>query len=72
MLEDFAKARGIPVLEIFKQAHKMYGTMYGLQSPENMYELWRKGWCVLPLYVHRFVRNELKREDIADQPLLPF
>lgn len=71
-IEVFARARGMTVLQIFIEAHKMYGTMYGLQSPKALYQLWLNGWCVLPLYVHRWIRYRLNQEDAAEQPLLPF
>ena len=71
-IEEFAKARGISVKMVFKNAHAMYGSIYGLGSPDNMYKLWEDGWCCLPIYIHRYIRNELKRESMVDEPLLPF
>lgn len=72
MIQQYAQARGMSVLEIFKQAYRMYGLSYPLGNAEEMYEKWNGGWCVLPVYVYKWLNNELKREDIAEQPFLPF
>lgn len=71
-VQEFAKSRGMSVEMVFKNAHAMYGSIYGLGSPQNMYHLWSTGWCTLPIFVHRYVRNELKREQYTNEPLLPF
>ena len=71
-VQEFAKSRGMSVERVFKNAHAMYGSIYGLDSPANMYKLWSTGWCTLPIFVRRYIRNEVQREEYADEPLLPF
>lgn len=72
MIEHYAQARGISVLDIFKRAYQMYGLSYPLGNAEEMYDKWSHGWCCLPIYVHKWLDNQLKVEDYAEQPWLPF
>ena len=55
MLKDFAELLGLTPLDVFKQAHAMYG-----EDPDKSYKEWEEtGIPSLPVY--RFIEYKLKQ-----------
>lgn len=69
MLKDYTRARGLPTLPLFHQAHQRYG-LPG-DDPLLLHEIWKKSG-ILPLSVMRLVNDLLREEDTNEQPWLPF
>ncbi len=69
-IETFCEQRQMTTEELFVKAYEAErGFIYGLHSPKALHEFWKKHNCVAPLYVFRYIRKTLDKED--HQKLVP-
>lgn len=69
-IEVFCEQRGMTTEELFVKAYEAErGFIFGLESPKQLHALWKKNNCVAPLYVYRFIKRTLDKED--HQQLVP-
>ena len=43
--------------ELFVRAYRLHGLMFATRPPRDAYDRWRKGLCIEPLYVVKFINR---------------